>query len=135
MGFATSITVAILFLSFMVIGSIAYPVMFKSYENVQDSVNEKHKLQMSQLNTRINILSSSYSGGKYDITVSNNGSTIMHANRSTVILDGKYTSYSVSPTGLWLPTDSVIFTITENDNIQHRLKIITENGISEIGII
>lgn len=133
MGFATSITVAILFLSFMVIGSIAYPVMFKSYENVQDSITEKHKLQMSELNTRISILNTTANGSNFiNITVSNNGSTVLHANKSNILINGSFSSYTVNPSGLWLPTKNAVFTVSADPASAHNIKIITENGISDL---
>lgn len=132
MGFATSITVAILFLSFLVIGSIAYPVMFKSYENVQDSINEKHKLQMSQLNTKITIISTAANVSKIDITVSNNGSTVLHANKSNILINGSFSTYTVNPSGLWLPTKNAVFTVSADPASTHDIKIITENGISDL---
>ncbi len=134
MGFATSITVAILFLSFMVIGSIAYPVMFKSYENVQDSITEKHKLQMSQLNTKITIISTAANVSKIDITVSNNGSTVLHPDKSNILINGSFSTYTVNPSGLWLPTKNAVFTVSADPASTHDIKIITENGISELKI-
>ncbi len=127
MGFATSITVTILFLAFMVLASITYPAIFHSINIIQDSIEDKHELQMDELNTRISILSAAAGGGSISVTVSNNGSTVLNASKSNVLVNGSYTSYSVSP-NLWLPGKNAVFTVDASS--YSRIKIITENGIS-----
>ncbi len=130
MGFATSITVAIFFLAFMLIAAVAYPAISHSTASIRDSINDKHKLQMDELNTRINIISAIKIGSNIYITLSNNGSTVLHANRSDVLVDGSYTAYSVSPNGFLLPGKNAVFTINADTAINHTVKIIAENGIS-----
>ncbi|GFO97190.1 flagellar protein F [groundwater metagenome] len=128
MGFAASITIAVFFLAFLVIGAVTYPVFFKSFESIKDSMDEKHRLQMDKLNTRISILSLLYvNGSSINMTVSNTGSTILRADRSNVLVNGSLVNYSVSQ-NLWLPAKNVTFTVNASTN--HRIKITTENGIS-----
>ncbi|MCE8425501.1 MAG: hypothetical protein J5U17_06955 [Candidatus Methanoperedens sp.] len=134
MGFATSITVAIFFLSFMVIASIVYPVLSRSYNNIQESIDVKHNIQLNELNTRINILSTTANGGgNIDITVSNDGSTVLHANRSNVIVNGILSNYTVTPSGLWLPKKNAVFSVNTGAT-SPPIKVITENGISDTSI-
>ncbi len=130
MGFATSITIAIFFMGFIIISSIAYPIIFKSYNNIQESAREKHNLQMEKLNTHIDFFSFASESGTINITLSNDGSTALHAGRSDVLLDGAYITYGVNPAGLWLPGRNAVFTLNANTSINHTIKIITENGIS-----
>jgi archaellum component FlaF (FlaF/FlaG flagellin family) len=130
MGFATSAAVAILFLGITILASITYPVMIDSFSKVQRSIDDKHEIQMDELNTRINIISSVSSGVHISITLSNNGSTVLHSSKSNVLFDGNCITYSVTPTGLWLPGENAVFTVNAGTSGSHRIKIITENGIS-----
>jgi archaellum component FlaF (FlaF/FlaG flagellin family) len=130
MGFAASIAVAIFFLAFMIIVAITYPLVSHSISDVRDSVKEKHDIQMKQLNTRLGIVSAVSGSGTIDITISNDGSTVLHSNKSNLLLDGIHRTYSVSPNGLWLPGRNAVFTLNANTSINHTIKIITENGIS-----
>ena len=130
MGFATSITIAIIFMGCVIIATIVYPLVFHSYNDIQDSMKEKHTLQMKELNTHIGVSSAVSGSGTIDITVSNEGSTVLHASKSDVLLDGTYTTYNVNPGGLWLPGKTAVFTLNANTSLIHTIKIITENGIS-----
>jgi archaellum component FlaF (FlaF/FlaG flagellin family) len=130
MGFATSAAVAILFLGITILASITYPIMIDSFSKVQRSIDDEHELQMDELNTRISITSSVSSGVNINITLSNSGSTVLHASKSNVLLDGSYITYSVTPAGLWLPGENAVFTVNAGISGSHRIKIITENGIS-----
>jgi flagellar protein FlaF len=130
MGFATSIAISIFFIAIMLIATVTYPVIFHSTTSIRDSINDKHKLQMSRLNTHINIMSATQTGGNINITLSNRGSTVLNANKSDILVDGNYTSYIVSPSGLWLPGKNAVFSVNADAATNHTLKIITENGIS-----
>ncbi len=130
MGFATSITIAIFFMGFIIISSIAYPLIFHSYTDIQDSIRKKHNHQMEKLNTHVDVFSFASDGGTVNITLSNDGSTVLHAGKSDVLLDGIYTTYSVDPNGLWLPGRNAVFTLNADTSVNHTIKIITENGIS-----
>lgn len=130
MGFATSITIAIIFMGCVIIATIVYPLIFHSYNDIQDSIKEKHALQIEELNTRIGISSAISGSGTINITLSNDGSTVLNAGKSNVLLDGVYSAYSVNPDGLWLPGKTAVFTLDADSSIIHTIKIITENGIS-----
>lgn len=130
MGFATSITVSIFFIGFVITFSVAYPLIIHSYNDIQDSVRERQDLQLDRINTHIGYSSSVSAGGIINITLSNDGSTALHAGLSDVLLDGAYTTYSVNPSGLWLPGSNAKFTLSANTSMTHSIKIITENGIA-----
>jgi len=125
MGFATSITVIILFVALLMIATIDYPILEKTYKNQQNSKNDRQKILLDQLNTAINITKID---GTLNITASNKGSTVLHSNSSNVLIDGVYTTYNVTPNGIWLPGKNAVFTV--NAVSYSRIKIITENGIS-----
>lgn len=126
MGFATSIAVVIIFVSLLITATVYYPLLLNSYKNLEESKNEKHEIQMEQLNTAIKIIN--ITGN--NITVSNNGTTVLNASKSDVLVDGVYTTYTVTPSGLWLPGENAVFVVSGNYS---RIKIVTENGVSAYG--
>ena len=134
MGFATSITTAILFMAIIIIATITYPTLFQSFKNLQESKDDKHEIQKDQLNTAIDIISINAAGNVLQITVTNEETTMLHANRSIVLVDGDYTDYSVNPTGFWSPQNAAVFTVSANTTQNHIIKIITEKGISDMDI-
>ncbi len=133
MGFATSITVAIIFMAIIIMATISFPIMIQSYENVQESRDDKHEIQMDQLNTAIDITNIVKSGGdSLIITVSNEGTTVLRGNKSNVLIDGIYKTYTVTPTGYWMPQTDAVFTVNANTSTNHIITITSENGISDI---
>ena len=133
MGFATSITVAIIFLAIIIISTITFPMMIQSYEKVQESKDDKHEIQMDQLNTAIGITNIIKSGGdSLIITVSNEGTTVLRGNNSNVLIDGVYKTYTVTPTGYWMPQTDAVFTVNASTSVNHIITITSENGISDI---
>ncbi len=127
MGFATSVTVIILFVALLIIATINYPILSDSYKTLRDSKEINNKIQADRLNTAINITNVSI-GSTLNITAYNKGSTVLHADNSSVLIDGVYMTYSVVPDGLWLPGKEAVFSV--NSSSYTRIKIITGNGIS-----
>ena len=133
MGFATSITVAIIFMAIIIMATITFPIMNQSYEKVQESKDDKHEIQMDQLNTAIDITNIVKSGGDtLIITVSNEGTTVLRGNKSNVLIDGIYKTYTVTPTGYWMPQTDAVFTVNASTSVNHVITITPENGISDI---
>ena len=134
MGFATSITVAIIFMAIIIMATISFPIMIQSYEKVQESRDDKHEIQMDQLNTAIDITNIVKSGDNNSlvITVSNEGTTVLRGNKSNILIDGIYKTYTVTPTGYWMPQKDAVFTVTADTSTNHVITITSENGISDI---
>lgn len=133
MGFATSITVAIIFLALIVIATMTLPIMFQSYEKVRESRDDKFEIQTAQLNTAIDITDIFASGSNsLIITVSNEGTTVLTSNRSNVLVDGTYEPYTVTPAGYWTPQTDAVFTVTASTSVNHVITVISENGNSDI---
>ena len=134
MGFATSITTAVLFLSILIIATSVYPVLFDSYRTIQESLDDKHRIRVDQLNTEVNITSiDDLTPDTITITISNQGTTVLNASRSSVVVDGIYKTYSASPDGYWMPLKNALFTVDAITSTDHQVIVITENGISDIG--
>lgn len=133
MGFATSITVAIIFLAVLILATITFPTMIQSYEKVQESRDDKHEIRTDQLNTAIDITNIVTSGGNsLIITVSNEGTTVLRGNKSNVLIDGIYKTYTVTPTGYWMPQADAVFTVNASTSVNHIITITSEYGISDI---
>lgn len=133
MGFAASVATIIIFIAIIIISTITYPTLVKSFKNVQEAKDDKHDIQMDQLNTAIDITDISDIGGdQLRITVSNEGTNMLHASNSSVLVDGKYTNYSVSPSGFWSPQNEALFTVSAGTDQDHVIKIITESGKSDM---
>ena len=134
-GFATSITTAIIFISVLIIATSAYPILFSSYQTLQDSQDDKHDIRMDQLNTAIDITDlGNTTVNNIDITVSNNGTTVLDVESSDILVDGLYTSYSATPTGHWMPLTDVRFTVAASTSTDHQIAVITAHGNSDIDI-
>ena len=133
MGFATSMTVAIIFIGILIIATTTIPIIIQSHENVQESKDNKHEMQIDQLNTAIDISNMTKNGGNsLFIFVSNTGTTTLRGNKSNVLIDGLYENYTVTPTGYWMPQTSAVFTVNTSTSVDHMITIISENGISDI---
>jgi flagellar protein FlaG len=115
MGFAASVATIIIFIAIIIISTITYPTLVKSFKNVADAKDDRHNIQMDQVNTAIDIIDISDIGGnQLQITVTNEGTTMLHASNASVLVDGMYTNYSVSPSGFWSPQNDAVFTVSAN---------------------
>lgn len=133
MGFATSIAVVIIFLAIIIISTVTLPIIMQSYEKVQESKDDKHKIQMDQLSTAIDITNIVKSGSNsLIITVTNEGTAVLRGNKSNVLIDGIYKTYTVTPTGYWMPQKDAVFTVNASTSANHIITITSENGISDI---
>ncbi|NOR48958.1 MAG: hypothetical protein GQ533_13100 [Methanosarcinaceae archaeon] len=136
MGFETAVVVAIFFLSAMVLGTMAYVVISASQDLVDDASYEQNDMQIKRLQTDILIDSSiPGSGTPYDltITVSNTGSETLQSDELNVLVDGIIESYTFAPmTTTWTPDGTITLTVAGlSGGGSHRVKVITENGISD----
>jgi archaellum component FlaF (FlaF/FlaG flagellin family) len=133
MGFAASVATVIIFVAIIIISTITYPTFIKSIKNVEDAKEDKHDIQMDQLNTAIDITGiSDIGGGQLRITVANEGTKMLHASNSIVLVDGNGINYSVTPMGFWSPQTDALFTVSATTNQDHVIKIITASGKSDM---
>ena len=132
MGFATSITIAIFFVSLLVIASVIYPILISSYRTAQNSYDDHHDIHLDQLNTAIDITSlTDLTENSMTITVLNKGSTVLNVDSSDILIDGLYTNYSAASTGYWMPLEEVRFMVTTSTSNDHLISFITEHGNSD----
>ena len=137
MGFETTVVVAIFFLSAMVLGTASYVVISASEELVDDASYEKNEMQIKRLQTDILIDDSTPAGSaaSYDLTVtiSNTGSETLRSDELDILIDGTIQSYTFLPvTTTWTPDEMKTLTVTGLSGAgSHRVKVVTENGISD----
>ena len=137
MGFETTVVVAIFFLSAMVLGTASYVVISASEEVVDDASYEKNEMQIKRLQTDILIDDSTPAGSaaSYDLTVtiSNTGSETLRSDELDILIDGTIQSYTFAPTTItWTPDEVKTLTVTGlSGSGSHRVKVVTENGISD----
>ncbi len=137
MGFEGTIVVAIFFLTAAILGTTAYVVISASDDLVDDASYEKNEMQVKLLQTDIVIDSSTPVGSaaSYDLTVnvSNSGSETLRSDELDVLIDGTIQSYTFAPTTItWTPDETKTLTVAGlSGGGSHRVKVITENGISD----
>lgn len=137
MGFETSVVVAIFFISALVLGTTSYTVVSASRDMVNDAAEDQYKIQNKRLQTDISITDSTANGpsASYDLTINltNTGSETLNSSALNVLIDGAIESYTPSlSTTTWTPDETKTLEITGLSGAgSHRVKVITENGISD----
>ena len=137
MGFETSVVIAIFFLSAMILGTTTYVIVSSSQDMVDDASYEQNEMQVKRLQTDVVIDSSTPTGSaasyNLTLTVSNTGSETLKSDELNVLVDGIVQSYSFTPTTTtWTPDGTISLIVTGlSGGGSHRVKMITENGISD----
>jgi flagellar protein FlaF len=137
MGFETSVVVAIFFISALVLGTTSYTVVSASRDMVNDAAEDQYEIQNKRLQTDISITDSTANGpsASYDLTITltNTGSETLNSSSLNVLIDGAIESYTPSPsTTTWTPDETKTLEIIGLSGAgSHRVKVITENGISD----
>jgi flagellar protein FlaF len=138
MGFETAAVIAIFFVSAVLIGTTAYTVISASEERIDEATNLKHEMQVKRLQTDLSITNTTTdnSSGTYNltVTVSNSGSVTLDSDKLNVLINGTMMSYSTSSPDIWTPDKIRNFTInniSKGSASEHRVKVTTENGISD----
>ncbi|NKQ39322.1 MAG: hypothetical protein HF967_07660 [Methanosarcinales archaeon] len=128
MGFSVSSVVMLFFLSFIIILSGVYNGLYESHSNIQSAEVLQQELWISQRQTDIEI--QSIDAINQTVVVKNIGEITLNTNKTTILMSGNYILHNSNPTGFWAPGLNATFNI--NQTIQLPLKIISENGISDI---
>ncbi|WP_292484302.1 hypothetical protein [Methanohalobium sp.] len=138
MGFETAAVIAIFFVSAIILGTSAYTVISASEERIDEANDLKHEMQVKRLQTDLNITNTTTdnSSDTYNltVTVSNSGSVTLDSGKLDVLINGTLMSYSTSSPDTWTPDKIRNFTINnipKGSASEHRVKVTTENGISD----
>ncbi|WP_292463363.1 hypothetical protein [Methanolobus sp.] len=136
MGFEVTVVIAIFFVSALVVGTFSYTALSASSDIINDASEDQHQLQSKRLHTSINIDHSvpGASGSTYDLTVTltNKGSETLRFDELNVLIDGYLEPYTFNGSAaIWVPEETRSFTVPDLTGAgTHRLKVVTENGIS-----
>ncbi|WP_292468764.1 hypothetical protein [Methanolobus sp.] len=136
MGFELSVVAVIFFISAVLLGTFSYTMMSASNEVVSDASAEQYQMQHIKLQTDIEVDDSipDISGSNYNLTLtlSNTGSEAVRFDKLNVLVDGNLEPYSYSDSAVtWTPVQTRNLTITGLSGLgMHRVKVVTENGIS-----
>lgn len=139
MGFSVSASAGIIFLAaFLAFGTI-YTAGSNGYERVSGAHQTAADHALRRTNTAITIQNASYSGGTLSVTVTNNGTTSLGVNDTTVIADnavvnGTRTVNGNAGTDLWLPGETLRVTTTLPAR-PSRVEVVTGNGVSVGGVV
>jgi len=138
MGFSVSASIAIFLFGFLVMGSILYSSGNNSARLVDDGQNEQHKRMVDELQTAINITSTDYNLTlqKLTVNVENKGGIVLDSSKINLLIDGNISSsVSFNPTKVWIPENELIITATGVSSSPDRVKIVTENGVSDYKLV
>jgi archaellum component FlaF (FlaF/FlaG flagellin family) len=132
MGAETSAVIALIFVGFLTIGTTTYASFEYSNSLVKNSQYEKDIIKKAKMQTDITIMNITSSVTQLNLTVMNTGKTTLDASAMNVFINGNLANYTVVATGnVWVPQKSTNITIPVNISIGDRIKITTENGVSD----
>lgn len=133
MGFALSITAAILLLGALLMVAVYYPPLAQSYEELTDAMKDMHERQLSELRTSLevhdnkgNVVTSLKSTGMYSLY--NSGETTIDLDKLVVLENGAYTTKELFQTDVrWLYPAGEVH-LTGLTQFSGSLKIVCANG-------
>lgn len=141
MGFSVSGSVAIIFIGVLIAFGVMFPTIMDSSQQLGDARSEQSDRLLEQQNTEIIIQNATYDSGANELTVNvtNNGTVSLDINETDFLVDGEYrvvggTDSSIdgdTTTEVWLPGEKLVVTITSVTSTPSRVKVVTENGVSD----
>lgn len=141
MGFSTSAAMAIIFLGMLVAIGIAFPAMESAYESQSTAMDDRDERALDMRNTAVELDASFDTGDDLQVNVTNEGTTTLSVERTTLLLDGEFTPQSeyetavdgVGDRALVEPGETLEITLDEADHDEPtRVKVITEYGVSRL---
>ncbi|MDD5474867.1 MAG: hypothetical protein PHU34_12100 [Candidatus Methanoperedens sp.] len=136
MGAETSIVIALLFLGFLIVGTAIYSTVDYSQNLVKKAQLDQDTMKKAKMQTDITIINATNKTSSLNITLKNTGKTTLNASALDAFLDGvKYPYNLLSPSNTWTSENNANISIAVTNSTGKRLKIITENGISDYAIV
>ena len=132
MGAETSAVIALIFVGILTIGSTTYASYEYSNSLVKNSQYEKDIIKKARMQTDITIMNMTNTTTQLSLTIKNTGKTTLNASAMNVFINGNPYNYSVVAAGnVWVPQNSTNIAISVTINTGDRIKITTENGVSD----
>ncbi len=138
MGFEVAIVVAIFLLSGLVLGSSYYGAYSTSNELVEDARQDSFEIQQMKMQASLTINSITMMGDETShslvINVTNQGSVSTSGEDMEILIDGDLVSATLlSQYEIVMPQETVRFLVNDLSGSSHKIKVISESGISAYG--
>jgi archaellum component FlaF (FlaF/FlaG flagellin family) len=132
MAAETSVVIALIFIGFLIIGSTTYASYEYSNSLVKNAQYEQDTMKKAKIQTDITIMNLSNTTTQLNLTVKNTGKTTLNASGMNVFINGNRYDYTVVMTGnVWVSQNSTNITIPVSIKVGDRIKITSENGVSD----
>lgn len=132
MGAETSVVIALFFVGFMFVAIAMYSSSEYSRNLVKNAQDDQDTIKKAKMQTDITILNIT----NMNITLQNTGKTTLDASALDVFINGNLSNYSLLVTGnTWVPKNNTSINILVTPSSGDRIKIITENGISDYYLV
>ena len=139
MGFGVSGSTAVIFLGVLIATGTLYTAAAGSAEQVSDARDTEQEELLDRRNTAIDVDSVVYNTSASTdtllVTVTNDGSTTLSVDDTSLLVDNEYVVPNVTrvdgdtETDVWAPDQSLVFE-TSNDSTPDRVKVVAENGVA-----
>lgn len=136
MGAETSVVIALLFLGFLIMSTSIYSSVDYNQNLVRKAQFDQDTMKKAKMQTDITILNVTNKTSSLNITLRNTGKTTLNASALDAFIDGIKYSYNLLSPGNTLPAENnTNISIAVTGSSGKRIKIITENGISDYAIV
>lgn len=143
MGAETSVVIALFFVGFMFVAIAIYSSIDYSRNLVKNAQYDQDTMKKGKMQTDIIITNLTFinqtSNSYLNMTVKNTGKTTLNASSMNVFVGGAMYNYNLLTSGnTWAPENQAnitIYPLNYTTNRGSRIKIVTENGISDYSIV
>lgn len=135
MGFSTVAAAAIIGVSFILVINIFSGGVLPTLSDYRESLKNMEERSVNRIQTGINITDITNTGGTFydlNITVKNIGSITLKTDDFTILINGTNKAFTCNKSHIYSEKDAV-FTVNLTGTGLKRVKVITENGISDYG--
>ena len=134
MGLSLAAAAAIIGVSTLVAIGTLTGTLLPVTTDIYDSYKEMRNRYVDQIQTDIIIsgVTNSSNGTNYDIniTVENTGSTNLETRHFNILINGEIQGFTCSSSYLF-PEEEIYFNVTGINNGNKKMKVVTDNGISD----
>lgn len=143
MGFSVAAAAAIIFAG----GLVCLSVVMQAVDSAKDDLRDAQALEAARtkerLDSKVSLVNGTANGTVVDLNLTNNGSTIVHAQTLDVIINGTvYTTNvttrtvdGVSATNLWAPGQTLHLVIQAPVNGTATVRLVTDVGYTFVGTV
>ena len=141
MGFSVAAAAAIIFAG----GLVCVSVVMQAVESARDDVSDAEALEAGRLKERtdtvIAFMNGTANGTVTDLNLTNNGSTVIHAQAIDVVINGTVYTMNITNrsvdgitgTNLWAPGQTLRLTVQAPVSGPATVRIITDVGYTFVG--